>query len=76
MGGMTLINPIPHPMRATITEIPPQVFVYIADGPTELTEEGGGPPVAIITYATHTPEPATLALLALGALGLLRKRRV
>ena len=75
MGGMTLVNPIAHPMRATITEIPPQVFVYVALGQTELIPEGGGPPVAIITTATHSPEPSSLVLLALGGLALLRRRR-
>jgi hypothetical protein len=83
LGGMTLYNPVPHPMRATITELPPQVFVYISYPPgtqTELWDEANpSGPVAIITTATHSPEPSTLVLLAIGGVGLLgyswRRRR-
>ena len=74
---LTLHNNDTHTMESTITEIPPDLEdtpYYQPEGVTALYL-ADDTYVGNLDLGVHTPEPATLALLALGGFALRRRRR-
>jgi len=71
MGDLLLHNVAPLPMAAMIDQIAPDLGVnpYLAQDTVELYDAVYGV-IGTVTAARHTPEPATVALLLLGGLGL------
>jgi hypothetical protein len=83
-AGGTLYNKIPHTLGPLlITELPPLRYDYFCPLAFPLFMDIGvlgdhsddGEAVGEASALHHTPEPATLGLLALGGMGALRRRR-
>jgi len=79
MGDLSLHNDTALFMESMIEQIPPELgkTPFLAPPsalPVDLLDELGQP-VGRVLAASHSPEPATMSLLALGAAGVLARRR-
>lgn len=75
--ALTIFNKQPLQVSGRIDRIPPVGFAYVSLGAVELYDAANpdGPAVARMDNAVYTPEPSTLALVGLGGLRLLARRR-
>lgn len=78
-GDVTLLNDLPVRMYSLIDEIPPKLWLtpYVSDPMAPVVEVHlpTGQLAGVILMVEYSPEPGSLTLLALGALGLIRRRR-
>jgi len=76
-GNVTVFNKEPLHVESLIDRIPPVGFEYVYAGGLNVYDNADpdGEPVAQIPAASFTPEPSSLAVLCVGALGLLARRR-
>jgi len=76
-GNVTVFNKQPLHVESLIDRIPPVGFEYVYAGGLNVYDKADpdGEPVAQIPAASFTPEPSSLAVVCVGALGLLARRR-
>jgi len=74
---LTIFNKLPLQVSAQIDRIPPVGFAYVSVGPVNLydAQNPDGPAMAQMTGATYTPEPSSLAVVGIGTVVLLVRRR-